>query len=363
MCTAGQTCTAGTCTGAVCGNHIREAGEQCDDGNLIDLDGCDSTCHFEQETRSTQVVLQWAHDAFCTHDVLLEAVQNAGFANVHSTIQGDLNTYVTNGTTGVVFKYFSITDPKGQSGTTSVGSYNATPVTYTGAFNGNSDLDWWYTLDTTTAGSSPLYTPTSIESAGTFTAGVLNAAGGHVLLSAFGTSLLDLASIKLQLPIASPATAPVMSAGTPPGHLATENLDPTLTSFAKGGGTNAAPTGLLCGNVTAASLALTPVPAQLQSNCNEGYGASNNMLDVFIGGCTNTFVGTIINKVQPDQINSDAPAAGGGGLYKFQEAATHVNGCTDKNGAVVSPYTLCLAPAAYSMYVKIAVDRVILKHP
>jgi hypothetical protein len=193
---------------------------------------------------------------------------------------------------------------------------------------------------------------------------VLSASGGHVLLSAFGASLLDLASIKLQLPIVSPATAPTASAGSPPGHIGGEHLDPALTSFPRGGGTNAAPTGLLCGNVTAASLAATPVPAQLQSNCSEGYGAANNMLDVFVGGCTAGIVGSIINKLQPDQINPDAPAAGGGGLYKFQEnGGNSVNGCTDKNGAVVSPYTACLAPAAYSMYVKIAVDRVILKHP
>jgi cysteine-rich repeat protein len=33
--------------GAVCGNGALEAGEGCDDGNLVSGDGCDSTCHFE----------------------------------------------------------------------------------------------------------------------------------------------------------------------------------------------------------------------------------------------------------------------------------------------------------------------------
>lgn len=38
-----------SCTGLVevdtqCGNNILEAGEQCDDGNTIDNDGCDSFC-------------------------------------------------------------------------------------------------------------------------------------------------------------------------------------------------------------------------------------------------------------------------------------------------------------------------------
>jgi hypothetical protein len=198
---------------------------------------------------------------------------------------------------------------------------------------------------------------------------VLNASGGHVLLSAFGASLLDMASVKLQLPIASPASAPTASAGTPPGHLTSENLDPALTSFAKAGGTTTTPTGLLCGNVTAASLAATLVPATLQTGgadaCLQGYGPTNDMLDVFVNGCTVTaiiFTETVITAVQPDQINPDAPAAGAGGPYKFQVAATHVDGCTDHTGAAVTPYTACFGPAAYSMYVKIAVDRVIVKH-
>jgi cysteine-rich repeat protein len=32
----------------VCGNGIKEADEECDDGNLRDHDSCDSTCHIER---------------------------------------------------------------------------------------------------------------------------------------------------------------------------------------------------------------------------------------------------------------------------------------------------------------------------
>jgi cysteine-rich repeat protein len=365
VCATGDTCNAGMCVALppVCGDGVRETGEQCDDGNLVDLDGCDSTCKFEQITRATQLVIQWAHDTFCTKDVLFEAVQNPAIGNVHSTLQGDLNTDVTNGSDNVILKYFAITDLTGQSGTATVGSYNALAATYTTPYSGNSDLDWWYTLDTTTAGGSPLYTPTAKESAGTFTAGVLNATGGHVLVSAFGTSLLDLANVKMQLPIGTPATKPTVSTGAAPGHLASENLDPTLTSFSTAGGTNAAPTGLLCGDTTAASLAATQVPSQLQSNCSQNFTSANNLLDVFVDGCSALIVGSIINAVQPDQINPDATPAGAGGPYTFQLTGNHVTGCKDKNGTTVTPYTDCLAPAAYSSYLKMALDRVILKHP
>ena len=34
-------------TSPVCGNGIIESGEQCDDGNLVDGDGCSSTCQIE----------------------------------------------------------------------------------------------------------------------------------------------------------------------------------------------------------------------------------------------------------------------------------------------------------------------------
>jgi cysteine-rich repeat protein len=48
-CLAGQTYAQGgiLCPPAVCGNGMKERGEDCDDGNLIDGDGCSSTCMLE----------------------------------------------------------------------------------------------------------------------------------------------------------------------------------------------------------------------------------------------------------------------------------------------------------------------------
>lgn len=39
--------TEAACGGALCGNSVPEAGEQCDDSNIIDGDGCNSTCQCE----------------------------------------------------------------------------------------------------------------------------------------------------------------------------------------------------------------------------------------------------------------------------------------------------------------------------
>lgn len=50
-CAAGQTCTSGTCVDVtvapVCGNGKMESGEECDDGNKADGDGCSSSCLLE----------------------------------------------------------------------------------------------------------------------------------------------------------------------------------------------------------------------------------------------------------------------------------------------------------------------------
>ena len=46
--TAGIQCTGGSCEGGpVCGDGILETVEECDDGNLVDGDGCSAICEFE----------------------------------------------------------------------------------------------------------------------------------------------------------------------------------------------------------------------------------------------------------------------------------------------------------------------------
>ncbi len=57
-CTAGPitgSCTGGVCLHAVCGDHIVEAGEACDDGNTTDGDGCSADCA-SNETCGNKVI-------------------------------------------------------------------------------------------------------------------------------------------------------------------------------------------------------------------------------------------------------------------------------------------------------------------
>ena len=47
LCLDQATEDCGACGGGVCGNGKLETAEQCDDGNLVDGDGCDAVCQYE----------------------------------------------------------------------------------------------------------------------------------------------------------------------------------------------------------------------------------------------------------------------------------------------------------------------------
>jgi hypothetical protein len=121
--------------------------------------------------------------------------------------------------------------------------------------------------------------------------------------------------------------------------------------------------GEMCGNISAASLATIPVPTSLETGsfaCNEGYTASNTMLDLIVGGCHATFLNIpAVNATQPDQVDPGAAAAGAGAPYQLTMANHSVTGCTDKTGASVD-LGACLKSAAYSGAFKFTSDRVMV---
>jgi cysteine-rich repeat protein len=58
VCTGGLFCAQGVCTEAICNDGIIEGPEECEDGNLVDGDGCDSDCTL---TRIVSVDSSGAH--------------------------------------------------------------------------------------------------------------------------------------------------------------------------------------------------------------------------------------------------------------------------------------------------------------
>jgi cysteine-rich repeat protein len=364
---AGYVCNNGSCVSgsATCGNGMREAGEQCDDGNTTNLDGCDSNCKFEQSQRINNLAIAFAHDTYCTKDALGEAI-------VGTTARGQISTAINNGINDgsitIIFDDLALDDLTGQTDPTAFvgvlgGSPKAGSTTYSGGTNTTCsgplmgkntmnqnvyacDLDWWYTTDPTTIDNTRTATT---QMPASFAGGVLNAGPKEVSItvSFVGVAVtMDMFNTKIKMTVGA-SSAPTASSGMSPGHLASEHLDPALTSYAS------ATAGELCGNTTAQSLANVQVPSVLVGSvCNQNYSTTNTLLDVYISGCTALFIPEV-RVTQPD-VSRD------GATYIFTANNQHfVTSCT-RNGAAATLAT-CLANAGYTSLFPYTTDRVIPK--
>lgn len=345
---------------AGCGNGTREATEQCDDGNNKNLDGCDSLCRYEHDQRINYLKMQFSSDSFCTKNAFGKAIT---LALARTALQQTIDGSIKDGTITLLMKYFGLDDLSGASDPAlKIGVLAGSPVKKTG-YDGTSDLDWWYKP---AAGSIDTNRNPIAALDASITSNALTVLRGSLplRLNLAGTRAnFKLVGIKLSATNAAPSK-PLSSSGSTPGHLASEHLDPKLTSFPRSGQPTSSGAGKMCGNITAASLAKVSVPALLAGplGCTEGYTSTgNSMLDVVIGGCT-TLLGKAINKTQPDGDDPAVSPAGGGPPYKLTANAStkKVTGCTDKGGKSVS-LSACLADATYSAFFRFATGRVIIK--
>ena len=350
-------CDAKCLIPAVCGNGKREGAEQCDDGNLKNLDGCDATCNFEQDQRINYLKIQWNTDAYCAANALGGAVVN----NIaQGQLQPAIDTGISGGTTNVLFQMLGLTDLTGvNQAKFNIGVLNGPPVM--GAnYNGTADVDWWYTGDV--MGLDMARKPLALLTA-SLANRVLNAGPGTinlVLVLTGAPATFKISNVKVQGTVNATSTPKVSANMSTPGHLASENLDPKLVSYESMGQGNANGAAKLCGNIAAASLAKVALPAAVIQNCNQ-YNAQNTMLDLLVGGCTAFGFITLVKATQPDQVDPNAPVAGAGAPYKLSATVGKaINTCKDKAGAVVNLAT-CLDAAAYSSYFKFTTDRVIIK--
>ena len=341
----------------VCGNGTREAGENCDDGNLTNLDGCSETCRFEQIHRAIYFKMQFVTSVFCPANRLGSAFASTA----QSPVQAAIDSTVNDGSFSLLLASIG---PHDLSGTNDpgfqLGFLTGTPILPAGSppYNGNSDLDWWYAPDPTSIDGSrhPLYALNA-----SISATVLNAGPGSVVIPPIlGTGYLRLSNTRLTM-TTNASSAPTISSGsTPPGHLVTENLDPALTSYASASQVTPTGSGQLCGNIAAVSLAQTPIPGSILAYCAQ-YTAQNSMLDLIVGGCTYLGLIQIIIPRQPDTDDPTVAPVGAGPPYSFTENASHVvTACRDHNNVNVT-LTDCLNDAAYSSFFRLATDRVIAK--
>jgi cysteine-rich repeat protein len=339
-------------TAANCGNGVRDPGEQCDDGNNTNLDGCSASCEFEQDQRINWLKMQFATDAACTLNALGGAITQT---LAQQQLQTTIDTGVGNGTISVLFETLGLTDLSGQSPANfSIGIMNGAPITGAG-YSGTADLDWWYNPDPNSidANRVPMTKmPASIQN-GILTAGpsavVINLTLGGAL------SPIDMSNVVVTVSIGASSIPKVSANANPPGHLPSENLDPALQSFASTGQQNANGAGALCGNVSAYALSQAKLPSSVTTACTQ-FTTNNSILDLIVNGCTAFGFLTVVNPTQPDQ--SAGMPVGAGPAYML--SGSPVSTCTDATGATVN-LTSCLQDAAYSAYFKFASDRVIIK--
>jgi cysteine-rich repeat protein len=369
----GTTCDS-TCQQVICGDGKLEGNEQCDDGNTVNLDGCDSSCNFEQIHRATSLQYATGVDTFCTLNALgTQVITRIGL----SVIQSSTDMDVASGTTSVIFKFTGLdggtADLSGTTGPVLLGSLSGSPFDGdAGAYNGASDLDWWYLVDPTTIDSARNALNTI---AGAYANKTLQAGPSQLALKVnLSGSPAALQLWNARISVATGATsAPTESEGGPPGHLASENIRSGLTSFQTGGVGGAGPTGELCGNITALSLSTVVTPSLLAAGgaapCTEGYTSANSLLDVLVHGCTLNSM-AVINPSQPDQTLGTVtftPTAGGTTTPPYVLSASNstshtVDTCKDSSS---TPKTVqlatCLQGLAFSSAFTFQTDRVVIK--
>ena len=356
-------------TGSSCGDGVRSGAEQCDDGNTRNLDGCDSTCRFEQSQRVTWLDLR---NPTSTDGCASNALGGA----VGSLALGSFNQWlfsgIRDGSTSILFTMPELLDLTGANASPlhlGILSGSPTAASAPGAYDGTSDLDWWYAAAPEFV--DPQRRPNAVLE-GSIVARLLNAGPGsaRIRLSLNGRIVdLGMSNLGVRATIGGVSAPLATASGGPPGHLASEHLDPLLQTFANMGQASLTGSGRACGGISASSLAQAPIPSALLPGgeyfCNEEYAATNSLLDLFVGGCqvgVGGFSVVAVKPTQPDVVDPAAPPAGAGPPYVLSAnpVLRQVTACRDRLGATVSLST-CLAAAAYSVEFRFATDRVIIR--
>src|SRR5262249_32341957 len=128
-----------------CGNGIREGSEQCDDGNSLNLDGCDANCRFEQLQRVNWFKLQSTTDANCSTNAFGRAVQ----PTLRTTLQSFIDASIKDGSISILLQALGLSDLTGTNADSfQIGLMGAAPMPPVApvVYDGTNDLDWWYDI-------------------------------------------------------------------------------------------------------------------------------------------------------------------------------------------------------------------------
>jgi cysteine-rich repeat protein len=318
----GLVCKGGQCTSANCGNGTIDPGEECDDGNTRDLDGCDSRCNYEVVLRMDSVAISGSvAPSYCS-----QTANVLGTKTLSSLATSILNSTVTNdidaGTLNVMTQLIGLTDLTGgtsESSGLTLGVLNAKLDPGKGAWPNQNPIDWWFLADYTTVADG---LPTT-NVAATLSNRQLSAGPADVSLTLIlggSPAVLEMRAASL---VATLDGTPAPDAPAPPPAKLASGL--TVFQQMTGNGANEG----LCGNITVESLAQVPVPQTLATGgtqactslcpgsptytyCGTGMPVGpncNSLLDVLVGGCNISKIiclpppnalSQVVNPTQPD---------------------------------------------------------------
>jgi cysteine-rich repeat protein len=342
--TSSTSSTSSSSGNPLCGNGMLDPGEQCDDGNNFDLDGCDSNCNYEVVSRmSTISISSTTAPSFCVHTgnaLGSQAIASVAIGELNTPLQTD----VTNGTVNVLTQFIGLTDDTGTNATGfSLGVVDGSPDPAKGTFPTTNPTDWWFLADPSVV---DMGLPTGQLHNGKIVAHAITAGPSTVQLTLnLGGSP---AVLQMNNAVISGTVGNATSVPAPPPTNLEAGLMVLETITANGTGQG------LCGDITVTSLSQIPVPQALTTgttNCKQGFkycgtgsavnASCNSLLDVLVVGCS-VFGGLVVavNPTQPD-------VAGGGGAVQHLTA----NATTNK---VTLPAN---DTDAYSSYLQFATTR------
>lgn len=343
----------GTGGSATCGNGTLDPGEQCDDGNTKNLDGCDSTCHYEAMLRMTQAAISSGQaPAACTPrtnylgtHVLGNTVPVVG--SVLNLINTPLQTTIDTGKTNVLVQALNLNNENaldGVSGTgislgDMAGALDPNKGTWTGSSPTNQPIDWWFKV---ISGVNSSGRPSQLLNNVTLTNHKLTAGPGTITVTlniAGANAALTMQKARVFGTFGSATDKP---ASPPKANQLTSNFTAFETFTATNNGTQG-----ICGNVTVASLAVIPLPVPTNggadigklcgyTDCQTGQSPTNttcnSLLDLMVGGCTVVTV-QAIPASQPDVKNGGPTLTPGTGK---KIPASQTNGDTDAYSAYLT---------------------------
>jgi cysteine-rich repeat protein len=340
-CSSGFCNSNGQCEPSTCGDGCLDpATEQCDDGNTYDLDGCDSTCHYETITRFTSLAISGsAAPSFCTPTT--NALGTHEIASVAlSSLNSPIQSGVDSGSTNILMQFVGLLDLTGTAATgLSLGVVNASIDPAKGTWSGTSPIDWWFLAGQGTVSAG---LPVDLMPA-TLVSNSLSAGPGDISLAfsfGAGTQPIRMKSAHIAATINSGTDVPA----PPPSALA-----PNLTAFETitASGANQG----LCGNMTVESLAAIPIAQAITSSgsnscacgsptytyCGDGKPVGpncNSLLDVLVGGCVvkTSFLGCVFGGTTAIAAGQPDVAANGGTVTHLSLGANNKVPTSATNG-------------------------------